>query len=112
YVRQSRHRFYDVDGEDNRAAFATLHEVLVVTCRLLAPFAPFITDWMHRELAGTSAHLASFTRGERSAAALDESLESAMAQVRTLVTLARAAREVADIKVRQPLSRLVCVVPN
>ena len=37
---------------DNRAAFATLHEVLVVTCRLLAPFAPFVTDWMHRELTG------------------------------------------------------------
>ena len=50
YVRQSRHRFYDVDGDDNRAAFATLHEIIAVTCRLLAPFAPFITDWVHREL--------------------------------------------------------------
>ena len=40
-------RFYEVDGADNRAAFATLHEVLVVTCRLLAPFAPFLSDWVH-----------------------------------------------------------------
>ncbi len=30
YVRLSRGRFYDVEGDDNRAAFATLHEVLVV----------------------------------------------------------------------------------
>ena len=62
YVRQSRHRFYDVEGDDNRAAFATLHEIMVVTCRLLAPFAPFITDWVHRELTGSSVHLASYTR--------------------------------------------------
>ena len=46
YVRQSRKRFYDVDTADNRAAFATLHEVLTVVCRLLAPFAPFVTDWV------------------------------------------------------------------
>ena len=109
YVRQSRHRFYDVDAEDNRAAFATLHEILTVTCRLLAPFAPFITDWVHRELTGGSVHLAPFTR-ER-AGAVDVDLERAMSQIRTLATLGRAAREEAGVKVRQPLARLVCVVP-
>jgi isoleucyl-tRNA synthetase len=109
YVRQSRHRFYEVDGPDNRAAFATLHEVLAVTCRLLAPFAPFITDWLHRELTGESVHLASFTRGQ--AGAVDVDLERAMAHTRTLATLGRAAREEAGVKVRQPLSRMVCVVP-
>jgi isoleucyl-tRNA synthetase len=109
YVRLSRHRFYDVDGADNRAAFATLHEVLAVTCRLLAPFAPFITDWIHRELTGKSVHLAEFRRsgaGER-----DEALERAMEDIRTLATLGRAAREEAGVKVRQPLSRVICVVP-
>ena len=62
YVRQSRHRFYEVEDADNRAAFATLHEIIAVTCRLLAPFAPFITDWVHRELCGSSVHLAPFPR--------------------------------------------------
>jgi len=109
YVRQSRHRFYDVDGEDNRAAFATLHEVLTVTCRLLAPFAPFVTDWVHRELTGGSVHLAPFIRPP--AAAIDVDLERAMSHIRTLATLARAAREEAGVKVRQPLARMVCVVP-
>jgi isoleucyl-tRNA synthetase len=109
YVRQSRHRFYDVDGDENRAAFATLHEIIVVTCRLLAPFAPFITDWVHRELTGGSVHLTSFTRGV--SAAIDVDLERAMTHIRTLATLGRAAREDAGVKVRQPLSRLVCVVP-
>ncbi|HMH85607.1 MAG TPA: isoleucine--tRNA ligase [Gemmatimonadaceae bacterium] len=109
YVRQSRHRFYDVDGEDNRAAFATLHEIIAVTCRLLAPFAPFITDWVHRELTGGSVHLAPFTRGV--SGAIDVDLERAMGHIRTLTTLGRAAREDAGVKVRQPLARLVCVVP-
>src|SRR5690349_18220468 len=109
YVRQSRHRFYDVDSDDNRAAFATLHEVIAVTCRLLAPFAPFITDWVHRELTGKSVHLAAFTRGQ--AGGVDVDLERAMTHIRTLATLGRAAREDAGVKVRQPLSRMVCVVP-
>jgi isoleucyl-tRNA synthetase len=109
YVRLGRHRFYDVDSEDNRAAFATLHEIISVTCRLLAPFAPFITDWVHRELTGGSVHLAPYVRGV--SGAIDVDLERAMAHIRTLATLGRAAREEAGVKVRQPLARLVCVVP-
>ncbi|HEX7595621.1 MAG TPA: isoleucine--tRNA ligase [Gemmatimonadaceae bacterium] len=111
YVRQSRHRFYDVDADDNRAAFATLHGIIAVTCRLLAPFAPFITDWVHRELTGSSVHLAPFTRGESGVGAIDVDLERSMGHIRTLATLGRAAREEAGVKVRQPLARLVCVVP-
>jgi len=109
YVRRSRDRFYDVDGADNRAAFATLHEVLTVSCRLLAPFAPFLSDWMHRELTGESVHLAPFSRPVRSPR--DPALEAAMEAVRELATLGRAAREGAKIKVRQPLTRAVCVAP-
>ena len=107
YVRLSRARFYEVDAADNRAAFATLHEVLAVVSRLLAPFAPFVSDWIHRALTGTSVHLADFVRG--AAPARDAALEAAMAEVRALATLGRAAREEAGIKVRQPVARLVCV---
>ena len=111
YVRLNRARFYAVDDADNRAAFATLHEVLVVTCRLLAPFCPFVSDWMHRELAGGSVHLAPFVRAD-AAGTRDERLEAAMAAIRTLATLGRAAREQAGIKVRQPLARMVVVAPR
>jgi len=112
YVRQSRPRFWAADNvfsDDNNAAFATLHEVLVVVCRLLAPFAPFVTDQLHRELVGTSVHLASYVRD--GALEPDAALETLMASVRTLATLGRAAREQAKINVRQPLSRMVCVAP-
>ena len=107
YVRLSRDRFYDVHEAGNRAAFATLHEVLACSCRLLAPFAPFVTDWIHRELAAESVHLASYVRA--GALAPEPALELAMGEIRALATLARAAREDAGVKVRQPLSRLVCV---
>ena len=110
YVRRSRARFYEVSSPDNRAAFATLHEVLVVTARLLAPLAPFLSDWLHRELTGVSVHLAPYRRPDP--APSDAALERAMREIRTLARLGRAAREEAAIKVRQPLSRLVCVVPS
>ena len=109
YVRLSRARFYDIDGTDNRAAFATLHEVLVVTTRMLAPFAPFVSDWIHQELTGTSVHLATFGGAT---GPIDQPLDTAMRQVRELARLARAAREDAGLRVRQPLARMVCVVPG
>jgi len=112
YVRQSRARFYDVDSADNRAAFATLHECLLVTTRLLAPIAPFVTDWMHRQLAATSVHLARIVRESGEVTQRDMGLERGMAEVRELATLGRAAREEAGVNVRKPLARMVCVVPR
>jgi isoleucyl-tRNA synthetase len=110
YVRLNRFRFYDVDSADNRAAFATLHEVLVSVSRLLAPLSPFVTDWIHRELTGESVHLAPFVT-ERTEP-VDPTLDVAMSAIRTLARLGRSAREEVGIKVRQPLSRMVCVAPN
>jgi isoleucyl-tRNA synthetase len=99
-----------VETADSQAAFATLHEALVSICRLLAPFAPFVSDWIHRELTGTSVHLAPFVAAHRRPA--NAGLDAAMDAIRELARLGRAARETAGIKVRQPLSRLVCVAPN
>lgn len=114
YVRRSRERFYaphDVFTPDTNAAFATLHEVLTVVCRLLAPLTPFVTDELHRALTGESVHLAPYVRAPRRADR-DPALESLMASVRTLATLGRAAREQARRPVRQPLARLTCVAPG
>lgn len=109
YVRLTRARYYDVSADDNRAAFATLREVLLVTARLLAPFAPFVSDWIHHELTGRSVHLADY---RRAATTRDVALEDAMRAARSLATLGRAAREDAGIKVRQPLGLLTCVAPG
>ena len=111
YVRLSRARFYDVSGEDNRAAFATLHEVLVVVSRLLAPFTPFVADGVHRALTGSSVHLARYTRAEEEVVSYPE-LELAMEDIRKLASLGRTARETANVAVRQPLPLLQCVIPG
>ncbi len=110
YVRLSRGRFYDVEDADNRAAFSTLRDVLVTVCRLLAPVCPFLTDWMHRALTTESVHLAPFAAS--ASAIRDAVLEAGMEQIRMLAKLGHAARDEAAVKVRQPLGRLVCVVPS
>ncbi|MDQ6612950.1 MAG: class I tRNA ligase family protein, partial [Gemmatimonadota bacterium] len=110
YVRLSRARFYDIHEADNRAAFATLHEVLMVVSRLLAPFAPFLSDAVHRSLTGESVHLASFVREVPTPE--DDVLEAAVDDIRRLATLAHAARDEANVKTRQPLRLLQCVVPG
>jgi isoleucyl-tRNA synthetase len=108
YVRRSRDRFWgSADSADTRAAFATLHAALSGTARLLAPFSPFLADWLHRALADGSAHLAEWPE----AGARDEPLERGMEAVRQLATLGRAARERVGIRVRQPLGTLYAVVP-
>ena len=106
YIRLSRNRFWS--GE--QAAFDTLREALAVACRLIAPIAPFVTDWIHRELTGSSVHLSSFVRQYPDG--IDDDLEQAMDDVRELVGVGRTARETAGVKVRQALSRVVCVLPH
>ena len=111
YVRRSRDRFWgSADNRDTHAAFATLHRALLQVARLMAPFAPFLSDWLHRALTdGHSVHLAAYPELEPTG---DESLERGMDAVRRLSTLGRAARETVRVRVRQPLGMLYAVVPN
>ena len=114
YVRRSRDRFWGgADATDTRAAFRTLHEVLVVVARLLAPVTPFHADWLHRGLTGESAHLARWPGAEHAPLPpRDHAVEQGMDAVRVLARLGRAARERAKVRVRQPLRMLQAVVPD
>jgi isoleucyl-tRNA synthetase len=108
YVRTNRSRFWAPDRSADPAAVATLHHALLTVSRLLAPAAPFVSDWMHRSLAEGSVHLAPFPEA---GAPRDRPLEDAMDAVRRLASQARAAREAANIRVRQPLARMQVAVP-
>ncbi len=104
YVRRSRRRFWDGD----EAAFAVLRHTLLVTSKLLAPFCPFIADYIHTVLdpdGPDSVHLCKWPK----AGPRDEALEGAMAAARDAVRLGLAARGQAKIKVRQPLRAAVIV---
>ena len=109
YVRANRARFWAVDSVADPAALATLHEALVTVSRLLAPAAPFASDWLHRALTGTSVHLARFPVTARPAGA--PTLEAAMDAVRRLASLAHGARQERKLPVRQPLARMQVAVP-
>jgi isoleucyl-tRNA synthetase len=108
YVRRNRPRFWAPDRATDQVALETLYEVLVTAARLLAPAAPFVSDWLHRALTGTSVHLAPFPvdQGRRA-----PDLLQAMAAVRKLASLARAARETKQLHVRQPVAKIQVVVP-
>src|SRR5256885_11071941 len=108
YVRRNRPRVWAPDRATDPVALETLHEALVAAIRLLAPAAPFISDWVHRALTGTSVHLAPFPadRGHR-----EPELLAAMSTIRRLASLARAARESRSLRVRQPLARMQLAVP-
>ena len=109
WVRLNRARFWVPGGSADPAALATLHDVLAITARLLAPAAPFLADSIHRALTGVSVHLAPFPHP--AAAHEDGGLERAMDAVRRLASLARSAREDVGIRVRQPLARLLAAIP-
>ena len=108
YVRVNRSRFWAPDSVADPAALATLYDALRTVSQLLAPAAPFVSDWLYRALTGTSVHLTRFpvSRGLRT-----PELETAMDAVRRLASLARAAREERNIRVRQPLRRMQVALP-
>jgi isoleucyl-tRNA synthetase len=108
YVRTNRPRFWAPGAEVDPAAARTLHRCLETVARALAPAAPFVSDWVHREISGQSVHLSRFPE----AGSRDLELETAMDAVRRLASLARAAREAGDVRVRQPLRTLQVAVPT
>jgi isoleucyl-tRNA synthetase len=112
YVRRSRRRFWkSEDDADKRAAYDTLYRCLVTLCHLLAPFTPFLAEEMYQNLvqsvdsaAPDSVHLAFWPEADPSQ--VDERLAEDMRLVMRVVSLGRAARSKAGVKVRQPLPTL------
>ncbi|MBQ6260643.1 MAG: isoleucine--tRNA ligase [Firmicutes bacterium] len=107
YIRRARRRFY-AEGmdEDKQSVYATTYEVLTGLARLMAPFAPFITEEIYTDLTGEdSVHLAKYPVCDESL--IDGDLEKRMGLVRSIVTMGRGIREKTRIKVRQPLSELL-----
>jgi isoleucyl-tRNA synthetase len=107
YVRRSRPRFWKSSDPN---AHATLHECLTTIAQLLAPFCPFVSDELYRNLTlgGESVHLTDWPDAD--VEAIDADLEAEMALAREIVTLGRAARNDARIGVRQPLPRAIALL--
>lgn len=107
YIRRSRRRFWASELDtDKKSVYNTTYEVLVGVAKIIAPFVPFIAEELYQKLTGEeSVHLAYFP--EVNEALIDNKLEEKMDLVRDLVTLGRAVREEHDLKVRQPIQKVL-----
>lgn len=106
YIRRSRRRFWkSQDDADKAHAYATLYEVLVRLSKIAAPFVPFISETIFRNLRTDdmpeSVHLCDFPVSDGKGRDLD--LEAQMDDVMAVVGLGRQLRADHDLKVRQPL---------
>jgi isoleucyl-tRNA synthetase len=110
YIQVVRERMWEsADTDSKRAAYATLTHVLQEVIGLLAPYAPFVTEELYQRLSGgdglTSVHMLDFP--ESDPARQDESLETAVADVRAVEEAGSRARQEAGRKLRWPVTRVV-----
>lgn len=115
YIRRCRSRFWaDDDSPDRREAFTTLYEVLLTLTQVSAPFIPFLSDAIYRELRTEkmpeSVHLCKYP--EYDERKRDEELEKEVEAAQSAVSLGHALRKEYKLKVRQPLSRAHLITSN
>ena len=116
YVRRNRERFWLTELTDDKiGAYVTLYKVLTTLIKVAAPFVPFMTDEIYQNLvvgldkeAPESVHLCLWPEVDETA--IDKQLEKEMDLAYKIVKLGRSARNSANIKNRQPLSKMLISV--
>ncbi len=110
YIRRNRRRFWKGEKDNDKvAAYQTLHEVMLVLTKLIASTAPFISDDLYGRLKGEndpiSVHLCDIPACDEEL--IDEELERRMEAAQIITSLARSLREKSNLRVRQPLRRIL-----
>jgi isoleucyl-tRNA synthetase len=116
YVRLSRRRFWKGEySGDKISAYQTLCQCLEVIARLMAPIAPFFSEQLFIDLnrvtgrhAEESVHLTAFPGSD--AAVINKDLEERMELAQTISSLVLSIRKKLNIRVRQPLNRVLIPV--
>jgi isoleucyl-tRNA synthetase len=116
YIRRSRRRFWKSENDaDKEIAYRTLYYVLVEFVKVMAPFLPFLTEAIYRNLvadrfpdASPSVHLEPYPTAKKEL--IVEDLELTMRLVREAVSMGRALRSTNTIKTRQPLSECTIIM--
>jgi len=118
YVRLSRRRFWkSEDNTDKLSAYQTLYTCLETVARLSSPIAPFFSEQLYRDLNNVtgrnkaeSVHLTDFPVANT--AFIDKALEERMEAAQLISSLVLSLRKKANIRVRQPLSKIMIPVAN
>ncbi|MCK9559833.1 MAG: isoleucine--tRNA ligase [Candidatus Marinimicrobia bacterium] len=116
YIRRSRRRFWkSANDQDKWSAYQTLYQALKGLILILAPITPFITEKIYQNLvrglepdAPESIHLAKYPQADTE---YDEALLKKIDTIVEIVSVGRAARNKVNIKVRQPLARMLVKLP-
>ncbi|MCL2017583.1 MAG: isoleucine--tRNA ligase [Alphaproteobacteria bacterium] len=104
YIRRSRERFWNED----QGAFGTLWHVLTTLCKLLAPFAPFISDYIYRNLTNKeSVHLARLNDTKDWDVNYD--LLTYMRHTQSIISTGKKLRETYKLRNRLPLAKLTII---
>jgi isoleucyl-tRNA synthetase len=106
YIRRSRRRFYSLD----EAAFRTLWFALAQGIRVISPVLPFLADHLWRIVVAepcADSPDSVFLAGWPEVPKPDSDLLEEVAELRRVVELARSARSAVDLKLRQPVRRIV-----
>ncbi|NNE69063.1 MAG: isoleucine--tRNA ligase [Rhodothermales bacterium] len=115
YIRRNRRRFWSArtgtssDDSSKVAAYQTVATCLRTVAGLMAPLAPFYSDWLYRALGGTEASLHLDRFPEADASVIDTVLEHQMDLARTISSVTLALRNQSGINVRQPLASVMVV---
>lgn len=116
YVRLSRRRFWKGDmNPDKQAAYETLYECLNTVAQLMSPVAPFFADWLYQNLTTSddkpeSVHLTLLAKANENL--IDKALEERMELAQKITSLTLALRKKVNIRVRQPLNKILVPVLN
>ena len=118
YVRLSRRRFWkSEDNQDKLSAYQTLYTCLETVARLSSPIAPFFSEQLYRDLNNVtgrnkaeSVHLTDFPVADKTF--IDKALEERMEAAQLISSLVLSLRKKANIRVRQPLSKIMIPVAN
>lgn len=119
YVRLSRRRFWKGEmNDEKKAAYETLYECLETISQLMSSVAPFFADWLYRNLNESllesgkntlqSVHLTNLKIAD--ADLIDTVLEAQMDYAQRISSLVLSIRKKENIKVRQPLQRILIPV--
>jgi isoleucyl-tRNA synthetase len=109
YIRRSRDRVGPSaeNQEDKEAFYQTTHMVLMTVCKLMAPIVPFLSEAIYKNITDEeSVHLANWPEKKQEVRSKNQELIEEMVLVRKIVEMTLAQRKVAQIKVRQPLSKV------
>lgn len=111
YIRLNRRRFWE-EGmtADKNAAYTTLYTALESVSRMMAPFTPFLADYIYQELktfggvTEESVHLLSYP--EEQTGLINGTLETAVDRMQQVILLGRQKRVTEGVKVKTPLKVL------